>query len=126
MIAGCIGMQIKEKRRIELIPDSIQSGTDENSEYVMQYQYQYEQLNPNGSGRIELKASVGHRARLKSLTIAVNWLDGDGKVLESKGFYFSGVNKKFRDWRVAETYKIPSGTRSMAFTSVSQRRESGR
>lgn len=123
MIAGCTGMQIKENRRIELISGSTQSGTDENADYAMQYQYLYDQLNPDGSGRIELKAGVGHKTRLKSLTIAVNWLDGDGKVLESKGFYFSGVNKKHRDRSVAETYKIPPGARSMAFTSVSQRRE---
>ena len=100
LLAGCTGMQIKEDRRIALIPGSDQRGTDQTSTYTMKYLYRYDQSDPDGSGTVQLKANIGIRAKLKGLTISVNWLDDDGKVLESKAFWYSGFKKRYSGWNI--------------------------
>ena len=119
---GCNSPQIRENLRIPLIADQQSEGVSKTMDYIFDYQIVYQQAKADGTGKIKLSGKVTPNKNLKSLTINLNFIDADGKILENKLFYppLTGLGVAIAS--IQETYDTPAGTVGITFTHHARQR----
>ncbi|KPJ78391.1 MAG: hypothetical protein AMJ54_04040 [Deltaproteobacteria bacterium SG8_13] len=119
LLAGCIGGQIKENRRIPLAKDTAQSGIQSDVDWVIDYRYVFRQTDLQQPGKIELSFTLQRKRGFYSLTVFVNYLGGEGRVLGKNAIY--NLGNRSGVVQVNEgPFETPPGTVAIAFTSVSR------
>jgi hypothetical protein len=118
VVAGCSGFTIKEESRIPLVKDSPQAGSQTAFDYVIDYRYVFRPTDAQQPGRLDLNFTLQRKSAVYSLTVFVNYLDGEGRVLGKNVIYSLG--NRNRSVQVAEgPFETPPGTVAIAFTSAS-------
>jgi hypothetical protein len=113
---ACSGTQIAKDRWIPLTAGAPVQGSQRSVDGSVEYVYVF---NPGGtekSGRIDIRGKVIPAAKLESLDVYVNFLDGRGKRLDVKSIYSSGTGRGTPKRSFSQTFDIPQGARSIAFS----------
>ena len=114
--------KIKKENRIELVPGASQSGARETFDYSLAYQYEYTSETPQSPGKFRIMGQAARRRGLDSLTIWVNFVDAQGKVMSQAIIYNSGYRSYSGSNRFDVSVKTPPGTQWFAFTSLGRER----
>ncbi len=119
LLAGCSGFAIDEDERIPLVEGSLQSGSQSDFDYLINYRYVFKPAGPQQPGQIDLFFTLQRKSSVYSLTVWVTYLDAEGKVLGKNTIYSLGNRSK-----VVQTtdgaFETPPGTVAITFTSVSR------
>ena len=129
LLTGCshVGRTIPPEKRIALEEGGPHSGTWSDFDCIVDYQYQLTRTEPATPGKLVLKGSVGSRGKsLDSLSIWVDLLDADGKILAQKNVYNSGYRLETSSGSVQVNLDIPPGTVAVSFGSLAQERRGSR
>ena len=118
-LAGCVGGQIREDRRIPLVEDTSQSGNQTDVDFDINYRYRFRQAGPQQPGQLELEFNLKRKRGFYSFTAFVNYLDAEGQVIGKNSIYSLGNRSGVV--HVSEgPFETPPGTVAIAFTSVSR------
>jgi hypothetical protein len=117
--SGCASpglMTVAPEKRIPLSKDAPQEGSWESNDVALNYQY-VEQ-----AGAIQLSFTGKAKRNYDQLLIWVKLVDAEGKVLETKNIYNSGLRSglsrgKPHKGTIEKTLEIPPGTSAIAFQS---------
>jgi hypothetical protein len=116
-LTGCSGFTIDEDARIPLEKNAQQSGSQTDFDFLIKYSYVFRQADPQQPGELDLKFRLKRRRGFYSLSVYLNYLDGQGKVLGKNSIYRLG--NRNRTAQVTEgPFETPPGTVAIAFTSV--------
>lgn len=111
------GKMVGEEKRIPLNKGGVQSGTWKTFDYSMNYQYRLDQEDIQQSGRMEFSGSLRTEGGAKdSLSIWIDFLDSEGKVLTRKSLFNSGHKAKGKSGSFKVNLEAPPGTEAMAFS----------
>ena len=115
---SAIGKTVKEEKQIPLYKGRSQDGIWQSNEILVQYHYIFDQKNLQLPGIIELNGYVGYRIpRLDFLTVSVNFLNTEGKILDYKLVYYSGYRVKYgKRTSFKSKLETPPHTTAMTFT----------
>jgi hypothetical protein len=118
-LAGCVGGQIREDRRIPLVEDTSQSGNQTDVDFDINYRYRFRQADPQQPGQLDLEFNLKRKRGFYSFTAFVNYLDAEGQVIGKNSIYSLGNRSGVV--HVSEgPFETPPGTVAIAFTSVSR------
>ena len=117
LLAGCSGFSIREDRRILLVKDASQSGSQTDFDYVIDYRYVFRQPDPQQPGELDLDFTLKRRRGFYSLIVFVNYLDGQGRVLGKNSIYSLG-NRNQAVQINEGPFQTPPAAVAIAFTSV--------
>ena len=126
--SSCVGpglMTVAPERRIPLFKDTPQQGSWESSDVALEYQY----VEQNGA--IQLSVTGNAKRGYDQLTVWVNLVDAQGKILETKSIFNSGYQTersygKPQKGTIEKTLEMPPGTTAIAFESMLKNRRSRR
>ena len=112
------GKTVEEERRLALLQGGPHNGVWQNNGIWVDYQYTLDQKNLQLPGVIELNGYVGYRIRwLDFLTVSVNFLNTEGKILDYKLVYYSGYRVKYgKRTSFKSKLETPPHTTAMTFT----------
>lgn len=119
LLAGCSGFAIDEDERIPLVEGTLQTGSQSDFDYLIDYRYVFKPAGPQQPGQIDLFFTLQRKSRVYSLTVWVSYLDAEGKVLDKNPIYSLG-NRSGVVQTTDGTFETPPGTVAIAFTSVSR------
>jgi len=119
LLAGCSNIQIKEDMRIPLVKEVRHSGTYQDFDYIIDYRYVFKQENLQQPGEIELTFGLRRRRAHYSLTVWVNFLDSEGRILAKRVIYNLG-NRTGKSESLEGPLETPPGTVAIAFTSTAR------
>ena len=120
LLIACQGMQttIAPENRIALLQGGPYNGSWESIDVFIEYQY----IKQPGTFKLNLG---GHAKRgYDQLSVWVLFLDAQGKILDTKSVFNSGLLQKSARGRggIERTFEIPMGTTQFAFQSMLQER----
>ena len=119
VLSSCSGFTISEDARIPLVKGTPQSGRQTDFDYVIAYRYEFRPGDPQQPGRLDLRFSLQRKSRVYSLTVFVNYLDWEGRILGKNTIYSLG--NRNRVVLISEgPFETPPDTAAIAFTSVSR------
>jgi len=126
--SSCVGpgqMTVAPERRIPLIKDTPQKGSWESNDVALEYQY------VDQAGVIQLTVTGNAKRGYDQLMVWVEFVDAEGKVLETESVYNSGFRTgssggKPHKGRIEKTFEMPPGTTDIAFQSSLQPRRGRR
>lgn len=124
VLAGChagifsyVGTTARPENRLELVPGVESSGTWRTPDLVVDYV-----LKPTQQV-LALKATVNLAAHMQTgysfasnVSLGVNFLDSENRVLASRNFALSGNRTPIRQWRLERQLEIPAGANAVAFS----------
>ncbi len=122
VLTGCSGIQIEKDQQILLAADQPITGTKKTTDYSLEYQIVFQQKGSDGSGTIQFNGKLNPRRGLDSLTIWINFLDADGKIIGSKPIYAPGAGRGAAKSTLEDTFELPAGTVAVAFTHIGRER----
>ena len=127
--SSCVGpgqMTVAPERRIPLIKDTPQKGSWESNDVALEYQY------VDQAGVIQLTVTGNAKRGYDQLMVWVEFVDAEGKVLETESVYNSGFRtgsskSRAHKGKIERTFKMPLETTNIAFrSSLTPRRGGGR
>lgn len=116
VLVGCQGLQttVAARDRIPLLQGGPHTGSWESNDVSLEYQY----VAQEGA----FKLSIGGEAQRKydQLSVWINFLDAQGKILETKSVFNSGFRRELSKGKgaIEETFAIPVGSTQFAFQSM--------
>ncbi len=113
---SCSGAAIKPEQRIPLTADAPYESVVKTTDYSMEYQLVFQPAGASGGGTLAFKGKLIPRRGLDSMTIWINFLDAEGKTIGSKAIYSPGAGRGAARSTLEQTFDIPPGTVSVAFT----------
>lgn len=117
LLAGCSGFTIDEDARISLEKETPISGSYTDFDFIITYNYVFRQADPQQPGQLDLDFRLKRRRGFYSLSVYVNYLDGQGRVLGKNAIY--NLGNRSRTVQISEgPFETPPGTVAIAFTSV--------
>ena len=122
LVFACSGVAIKPEQRIPLTADAPYASTVKTTDYAMDYQIVYKPAGASGGGTLQFAGKLVPRRGLDSLSIWVNFLDAEGKTIGSKTLYSPGTGRGAARTDLEQTFEVPPGTVSVAFTHIARER----
>lgn len=116
VVIGCSGTTIRKDQWVSLPADTPYQSMVKNTDYAMEYQLVRQPADDSGTGKLVLKGKLVPRRGLDSLSIWINFLDVEGKIIGSKTLYSPGAGRGAARTSLEKTFEIPPGTVSVAFT----------
>jgi hypothetical protein len=116
LVLGCSGATIRPEQRIALTADTPYESTVKTTDYSMDYQIVYKPAGASGGGTLQFSGKLVPRRGLDSMSIWINFLDAEGKIIGSKTLYSPGAGRGAARTSLEKTFEVPPGTVSMAFT----------
>lgn len=73
-----------------------------------------------GGGTLLFKGRLDPRRGLHSLSVRVNFLDTDGKIIGSKSIYSPGAGRGAAKSELEQTFEVPADEVSVAFSRIAR------
>ena len=118
VLMGCSGIQIEKNQQIPLAADQPVTGTKKTTDYSLEYQIVFQPKGSDSAGTIRFNGKLNPNRGLDSLTIWINFLDVDGKIIGSKPIYAPGAGRGAAKSTLEDTFELPAGTVAVAFTHI--------
>lgn len=120
---GCatsnVGKSVSADEQIPLKKGGPHSGVSKAFDYTMSYKYTFIQE----SGRIEMSGKIQSGPDgLSSLDIWINFIDGQGKILDEKSLYSVGFRESGNRYRAifqfSKKLETPQGAEAISFRHI--------
>jgi hypothetical protein len=110
------GRTSHEKDRIAL-HDGSDQGIWKTDDLVVRYNYSLSSNDMHITGNAALSQMLQDRAdAVKRFTLAVNFLDAQGKDIETRELAAAGYKEEAMSWTFEHRFALPAGTAAMAFS----------
>ena len=119
VLAACAGgvQVIPTGEQIPILGSGTHPGQWQSMDAEVRYRYTVDSQSPD---RIQVSGTISPRSRLAELKLTMAFLDGEGKVLESRLLYSSGYRQEQIGGTFEQTLDLPQDAEAFTFRSQSQ------
>jgi hypothetical protein len=116
LIFGCSGATIREDRRIPLVANQPYEGVSKTGHYILEYSFTFHPKATDETGSMEFTGNLKPTRPLETLSIRLQFLDSEGKVIDMQPIYGSGFRGGAGKATIQKRFETPPGTVAIAFT----------
>jgi hypothetical protein len=116
LLFGCSGVTISEDRRIPLMANRPYKGASKTAHYNLEYSFTFHHKAADETGRMEFTGHLKPTRPLETLSIRLQFLDAEGKIIDTEPIYGSGFRGGAGKATIQKHFKTPPGAAAIAFT----------
>ena len=119
---GCTGLTIREDRRIPLVANQPSQGVSKTAYYNLEYSFTFHHKAADETGSMEFTGNLKPTTPLATLSIRLQFLDAEGKVIDTERIYGSGYKGGAGKATIQKHFETPPGAVAMAFAYSAETR----
>jgi hypothetical protein len=116
LLFGCTGATIREDRRIPLVANQPYEGVSKTGHYILEYSFTFHPKASDETGSMEFTGNLKPTRPLENLSIRLQFLDSEGKVIDMEPIYGSGHMGGASKATIQKRFETPPGTVAIAFS----------
>ena len=116
LLFGCTGATIREDLRIPLVSNQPYEGVSKTGHYILEYRFTFHPKATDETGSMEFTGNLKPTRPLETLSIRMQFLDSEGKVIDMQPIYGSGFRAGAGKATIQKRFETPPGTVAIAFT----------
>jgi hypothetical protein len=113
---GCTGITIREDLRIPLVANQPSEGVSKTAHYILEYSFTFHHKAADETGRMEFTGNLKPTRPLDTLSIRLQFLDAEGKIVATESIYGSGYGGGAGKATIQKHFETPPGAVAIAFT----------
>ncbi len=112
---GCTGITIREDRRIPLVANQPYEGVSKTINYILEYSFTFHHKAGDETGSMEFTGNLKPTRPLNTLSIRLQFLDSEGKIIDTERIYGSGYGGGAGKATIQKHFETPPGAVAIAF-----------
>ena len=119
---GCTGITIREDRRIPLVANQPYEGVSKTINYILEYNFTFHHKAADETGSMEFTGNLKPTRPLNTLSIRLQFLDSEGKIIDTERIYGSGYRDGAGKATIQKHFETPPGAAAIAFAHSAEDR----